>query len=228
MRVNILFEDQRYKLDVKPHDTTDTLLPRIKKLINFEPFLSSPYVLTETLLQLYYADVLLHPGLLIGDAGIVSGSTIKCKCFEKTLGNLKVNVRFLSTSVEIKDYSTVLKIGDIRTTLQNRLGIPVSVFRLFKGNVVLYDMHILKYYGIEKGEIINLELLEGTSNLITAALKGDIVKTLDYIPNYHESPHYNRYLSHVALFIAAHKDLAKLAYHTMLQGARLAFIFYEN
>ena len=63
-----------------------------------------------------------------------TGATIRCKQMHKTPYTLRILVPCLSKAVVLTEEISIMEstIGDLRSLLQNRLGLPVSTFRLQK------------------------------------------------------------------------------------------------
>ena len=96
-----------------------------------------------------------------------------------------------------------MKIGDVRSILSSKLGIPVSAFRLsynvknrhrsanlrksshssLRSNSMnrekeLYDANTLDYYGIDIGARFTLDLWDGWNELILSAIAGNLVRVM--------------------------------------------------
>ena len=72
-------------------------------------------------------------------------------------------MRCLMTAIELTDDEVSIEettVGQLRSIIQNKQGIPVSMFRLRKknDNNRLFDSHHLSYYGIQKGDSVVLEV----------------------------------------------------------------------
>ena len=224
MKVNVLFNSNRYVIEVGPlHSVAklkQQLISKVKLNVNILP----PEGHAMPKFVIYFHHTPLPDDILLYDIGLIPGSTIHCTQIFKPKSFLKIYIKYSSKFVEIHDDldPEITTIGELRVMLQNRLGIPVSVFRLIqeKHNQELYDIHPLCYYKIQEGEVLILEIWKGFKPFLLAALREDIVETVANIPSYHEDPSLNRYLLRVGLFIAAHFNYIKLAAVIMQYGIR--------
>lgn len=174
--------------------------------------------------MLLYNGGSLNDDCTVSEVGLVSGSTLRCRYVPTTPYVLKIHVKFLLKDIEIHDEISTENstVGDLRTHIQNTLGIPVSVFNLQQVSEKrdLFDNRELSYYGIKYGDTLILDVWKGTKELLISALNDDNSHTLTNVPSYHDNPILNRYYLKVALFIAAHHDFVNLAAQVLQRGGR--------
>ncbi|XP_057298439.1 protein ANKUB1-like isoform X2 [Hydractinia symbiolongicarpus] len=227
MKITALYKRHTFPITIDPTDTFKIIRRKIRIEICNTINLSHKWEL-----RLYLHGVLMPDNIVANDIGLKSGDRLHCRFKEKISSELLVLVKYDKRTVELREKicfetSTV---EHLRVLLQNKLGIPVSLFRLVqvKESVLnlkehrreLFDIHTLKHYDITEGDIIHLEVWKNTKSFLIGALKGDIIQTLNSIPSYYDNSDLNRYLLRVALFIAAHKNFAKLAVQIMQRGIR--------
>ena len=228
MKINIIFLKQRFVVDVNPTDTILHLKQQIKVFLRQAVDVISPNSLKKSMFVLFCNGSVLHDDIVISDIGLVSGSSLKCQYIETQKSKLHIIVKFSSAVVELRDEINMetLTIGELRDILQNKLGIPVSMFRLRHPDKKreLFDPHNMTFYAIKEGDTLNLEVWHHTKMFLLAAFRHDISQTIRNLPSYHDNPSLNRYLLRVALFIAAHMDDTKLATQVLQRGIRYMFI----
>lgn len=210
-------------MDTTPNDRICDLRERLKAKLKISELL--PYKSTDpTKLQLSCNNVKLTDTLALADVGLKSGEMITCSLIEKAKIFLRINVKFLKRVHKMQDMLDFdhLTVQELRTILQNKLGLPVSCFRLLDENQVpLFDCHTLGYYGIIAGSTIHLDTWDDWTHFLVSAFNGDINETLENITNWQKDIRMNRYQMRVACFIAAHMDLSQLAAQLIKRGVRV-------
>ena len=225
MKINVVFPNQRLLIDVTSLHTVLDVKGKIKAIVKHDSDAISPTNITQkSEFILMYNRTPLNNNIIISDIGLVSGSTLKCRYVETPKYNLQIFVTYSSEVLQLRDEIDIktLTIGQLRHSLQNKLGIPVSMFHIIQpqNNRELFDEHTMDYYNITEGDTLNLEVWDDTRILLVAAFQCDISQTLNNIPSYYDNPCLNRYLLKVVLFIAAHMDYTKLAAQLLQRGVR--------
>ncbi|XP_057315937.1 protein ANKUB1-like [Hydractinia symbiolongicarpus] len=219
MRIVITFERERFAINVLSTDTVAVVKQLIEKEIQIFAELCSHNCRSQ--LQLYFADNLLKDDTLLHDLGVISGSIIRCKYVETPVADICIDIPFLSKRIELDSFDNTATVSNLRTILQNNLGIPVGVFKLLtREGLELYDVNTLEYYKLKRGSAITLELFLGVEKVLLRAINGDILQTMRYISEFKVDPKMNRFLMRVALFISAHYDHVKLASFLLRKGIR--------
>ena len=158
------------------------------------------------------------------EIGLKSGATVRCKHIRKLPYELKILVPSLSRTIELRRRISMGKttVGELRSVLQNRIGLPVSMFRIQQkdNNQMLFDNHSLACYGINVGDTLLFEVWEGTDDFVVAAMSGAVSNTISSMPSQFENLSLNLFCSRVALFIAAHFDNLNLATELLQRGIR--------
>ena len=228
MKLNVFTKKKRFLIDVDQSFSIWEVKEVIAETLNLS---ISPCNKEETdacknkdYIHLYLNSTPLPNECTVGEIGLKSGATIRCKRIHQTPFTLKVLVPCLSRAIILTDEVSIIEttVGELRSLLQNRLGLPVSTFRLQKkqDKRLLFDNHSLLYYDVNIGDTLVLEVWEETQDFIVAAMSGDISRTISLIPSYSSKPSLNRYCLRVALFIAAHMDEVNLATEVLQRGVR--------
>lgn len=227
MKITALYKRHSFPIIIDPTDTFKIIRRKIRIEICSRINLSHEWEL-----RLYLHGVFMPDNIVANDIGLKSGDRLQCRFNEKINSALLVFVKYDKRTVELREKicfetSTV---EHLRVILQNKLGIPVSLFRLVQVKQSglnlkehrreFFDIHTLKHYDISEGDVIHLEVWKDTKGFLIGALKGDIIQTLNSIPSYYDNSDLNRYLLRVALFIAAHKNFTKLAVQIIQRGIR--------
>lgn len=99
------------------------------------------------------------------------------------------------------------------------MGLPVSAFQVICTNgLEIFDRHVLEDYGLDRhGSTVNLEIWEGWSDLISAALGGFASRLF---PLLSKDEVLAKYQMRVVLYIAAHFGYVDMAVGLMRKGAR--------
>lgn len=223
MQIHVRYGKQRLVLETTPNDRVSDIRERLKAILKISELL--PYKSTDpSKLQLMCNNVKLGDTLALADVGLKSGEMITCELIEKAKIFLRINVKFLKRihkMHEVLDLRTMY-VHELRQILQNKLGLPVSCFRLLDNKQVpLFDCHTLGYYGIMDGSTLHLDTWDDWTHFLVSAFNGDINETLEHITNWQKDIRMNRYQMRVACFIAAHMDLAQLAAQLIKRGVRV-------
>ena len=222
MKIKVAYKNQRFEMDIEKKETVHGLRNRIKDALSIYELIC-PKSVDLAKLQLLYNGVVLQDEHILYNLGVKSGDLIKCSHIEKPKVYLRVHIHFLKRIHKIREPTEVrgMTVETLKSNLQNKIGIPVSCFRLLsEDNVPLFDCNTLGYYDITEGSVIHMETWSKWTTFLVSALNGDLIETFENIPSFAFDPVMNRYQYRVALFIAAHMDHTQLAAQLMHRGAR--------
>ncbi|CAD5121081.1 DgyrCDS9620 [Dimorphilus gyrociliatus] len=111
-----------------------------------------------------------------------------------------------------------LKVHQLRSIVSRKSGLPVSVFRLTTvEGTEMYDCQFIDSYGIGVGDRIVLEVWDGWSDMLNAAITGF---TSDLMESLFKDDVISRFQMKVALYIAAHYGHVELAVNLLRHGVR--------
>ncbi|KAK3084830.1 hypothetical protein FSP39_019824 [Pinctada imbricata] len=173
------------------------------------------------ILVLHYSGADLDESWCFTDLGIPAGSTIRVVMKEEVQPALYIYCTFNQETIEIVDKDLnvpLMDVEDLRTTVGNKSGLPVSIFRLVSDKgMEMYDGHQLYDYGLDSGSTIRLENWDGWNEFINLCIMGFTPQVLAQIS---QDEVISRFQLKVALFIAAHFGCADLARVLIKQGVR--------
>ena len=228
MKLTVASKHERFVIDVNQSCTIEQMKSVIANVLGLN---ASTTKANNSTKQNDSFQLLLHGRILNDDCtaqevGLVSGSTLHCRIMKRFPYVLKIEIPWLGRTVELRDRDVCIEtstIGEVKSLLQNHVGIPVSIFDLRErnGKHVLFDNRRLHYYGISEGDTLFMNVWKGAKQLILSALNGDISQTVESVPSYHENHNLYRYYFKVVLFIAAHMDFVNLAAQVLQRGIRL-------
>jgi len=238
-----VYEESRYSLDVKPDDTVKDLKKEIR-----ERFIKETAEDTKVgrHLEFNFGGASLQDDWVLNDISIISGSVIKCHLKTISKPNLLIYLAYNNyTVLKITEDIDVYKdtVSDLKSIIAERLGIPVSIFRLTfnpnlpfnndlnenisdpsspmkrsNGNMQeIFDTNLLDYYGVELGSEIRLDLWDGWNELILAAIAGHERVVRRY---FSFSKPIRLFQQKVSLYIAADRGHIGLAVAMMKYGAK--------
>ena len=226
MKLNVVTSGKRFLINV---DERSTIL-KVKRTIRKFLHVNSPMLgeegdeKDEEYLQPYHNRTLLPDALTLQETGLQSGTTVRCVCITTRPYTLKIFVPCLAKSVLLREEVTIdgSSVGEVKTLVQSKLGLPVSSFKLKRetDDVPMFDEHSLSYYGIEHGELLVVVVWKDVERVLVASMKDDISQTFFILPNIRNKPRLNRYCLRIILFVAAHMDFVNLASEVINCGIR--------
>ena len=231
MKLNIVMTKRSFVIDVDPEGTMWEVKQTIANILRISitpTLLREDNCITNTApehnLYLYHNGALMHSDCIVGEITFKPGASLRCIHVRRNPCSLRILIRCIGKTIKLRDEVSLLstRVDDLRTILQNMIGLPVSTFRLEKeeDGKVLFDNHLLSYYGIKMGDTLVLQVWEEMEVFIAAVLRGDIPVALSALPLYSDNPKLNLYGLRVALFVAAHLDNVDLVTVVLRRGVR--------
>ena len=130
---------------------------------------------------------------------------------------LKVRLAFSGESIYFSSIDWDNSVFDIKLALQERLGIPIGVFRLCYEGEELYDVQTLKSIPLPKGSHLVCESWDGWNEFLLAAKHGMTGSLEDILSS---EPKVRLYQLHVGLHMVAHLGHTEFAERMIMAGAR--------
>ena len=208
-------------IDVSRNGTVRDLKESLRN--RFSLNMMSPEESEDWVLQIYYGGSSLQDDWILFDIGILPASTLRCVLQSRAKLYIRVyssfNESFYDFTKPLNVCETLVK--DLKSMIQDKSGIPVSAFRVLGPmGVEMYDCHSLEFYGINVSDTVHIEIWDGWTNFLQAALAGDVTATMQNIVSFTEDPALHRYQTRVALFIASHYGFIQLVTQLLKSGAR--------
>lgn len=139
---------------------------------------------------------------------------------EQVEPSLFVYCPYNDDTLEIMDQINVqeMKVHQLRSLVSRKCGLPVSVFRLTTAEgTEMYDCQVIDCYGVKVGDKIVLEVWDGWSEMLNAAVIGF---TTDLMDSLFKDDVIARFQMKVALYLAAHFGHVELAVNLLRHGVR--------
>ena len=221
MRVFVSFQESVHRFDVDVRETVGDIKNMLREQFGLN--LKNQRNETDQYVSLVYQGSHLHNNWVYSDLGIPPGSTLVCSVEKQVEPTLSVHCMNYDEMIEYKQNFNAwdTSVGTLRGMIQDSTGIHVSAFRLFsKSGLELYDCHLLKVYGVDKGDTVSMEIWHDVADVVRAARDNDITDTLGSLASFQDAPHLMRYQLQLGLFTAAHYDYHQLATQLMKCGAK--------
>lgn len=173
------------------------------------------------ILALSYAGAILCDDWVFSDIAIPSGATLKVVRNEELKPSLLIRCLFNNRVLPVHEAINIRVAtgATLRDIVSRKVGLPVSAFQVISAKgLEIFDCHGLEDYGLDvQGSMVNLEIWEGWSDLICAAIGGS---TSRLFPLLSKDEVLAKYQMRVVLYIAAHFGYVDMAVWLMRKGVR--------
>ncbi|XP_076452576.1 uncharacterized protein LOC143288160 [Babylonia areolata] len=212
-----LFQGQRLTLDVGVGKRVREVREMIQSHLNI---IEDNDKHDKKVLVLSWAGSDLQDPWVFSDLGLVPGSTIHVQLKEEVKPVLHIRCSHSQDTLSVYDSMVIghMHMHELRSLASRKTGLPVGIFRLvLKDGTEMYDGHRLEKYGLDVGDTVLLETLDGWSELLNLAVMGFTPQVMSQISSEEVM---GRYQLKVALFLAAHHGHVDLARAVLRQGVR--------
>lgn len=112
-----------------------------------------------------------------------------------------------------------LKVGDLKSVVSRKIGLPYSAFRLTtKAGVEMFPSTMLIDHGVQIGDTVIVETWDGFNDLLNLAIMGFTEQALNTVATNDDA--LARYQMKTLLYIAAHYGHVDLASACIRQGLK--------
>ena len=208
MRYLVDYSRKCYKLDVSPGKEVAWIKHLLRNKIGSN---------TGEKFVLHYGRIELQDDWILSKliSSIPPGSIIHCTICKNQL-DIEVELNYSGKRCSImREFDQANTVYDLKCEMQFSLGIPVSSFQLYFGNLRMYDDQKLDEFNINAPAIITLASWKGWDKFLWCATEG---KTKWLAGSMEKDPSACKYQQRVALFIAAHYNYVDMASQLLQQG----------